>query len=191
MNRNLMRILSIVTAIIALSALSLSAQPHRGKDGKDGKCDWKERVRAEKIEFITASLELTAEEAAAFWPVYNAISEEREAKMASVHRKYFALKNAVYPRKRREMKEESVNVGEAVSANGADVRKLLDEYTKAMAAVGADETKWLQRYMQVLPAEKVAKLYVAEENFRRQQIGRLGGGHGGPGPAPGKPSSDN
>ncbi|MBO5581738.1 MAG: hypothetical protein J5948_04415, partial [Bacteroidales bacterium] len=39
------------------------------------------------------------------------------------------------------------------------------------------ETKYLNKLMKALPAEKVARYYVAEEKFRHQQIGRLGNGN--------------
>ena len=42
------------------------------------------------------------------------------------------------------------------------------------------------KYKAVLPVEKVAKLYVSEERFRRNHIRRLHGGEGRPG-QPGQP----
>lgn len=60
-------------AIITLGTLSLSAQ-----DKKENNYGWKEKVMSEKIGFITGRLQLTPEEAQAFWPVYNKINKQKE-----------------------------------------------------------------------------------------------------------------
>ena len=50
----------------------------------------------------------------------------------------------------------------------------------------AFEADAVKSYQKVLPVNKVAKLLVAEEKFRHQQIGKLGKGQGGP-QGPGRP----
>lgn len=195
-------------AIGLLLSVSSFAQPKHDNDNKGDKCNWKERMQAEKVGFITDALELTSEEAEAFWPVYNAITKERETKMSNIHKKYFALRHAVAPDRNKDGKDGKVGNGPdsktcnkseantkpgggkadtAKSGETKDINTLLKDYAAALAANGADEEKWLQRYLEVLPAEKVAKLYVAEEAFRRQQIGKLGGGPGREKPDGGKP----
>ena len=65
---------------------------------------------------------------------------------------------------------------------GKDAGALLDQYEAAKKNCDAVEIQALSRYKKVLPAEKVAKLLVAEEKFRHQQIGKLGKGEGRPHP---------
>ena len=51
--------------------------------------------------------------------------------------------------------------------------KLLDEYLNAQQKQRDIDSKAAGKYEKVLPIEKVAKVYLAEERFRRQQIHRL------------------
>ena len=56
-------------ALLALvMSVSAYAQPGAGHDG------WRERVRSQKIAFITSEVGLTPQEAEKFWPVYNPVS---------------------------------------------------------------------------------------------------------------------
>ena len=55
---------------------------------------------------------------------------------------------------------------------GSEINALLDKYTKAID--GQDvSAKYLKEYLKILPAEKVAKLFLGEEKFRQSQINRL------------------
>ena len=44
----------------------------------------------------------------------------------------------------------------------------------ALEATQSIDSKYVTQYERVLPVEKVAKLFIGEETFRRQQIQRLG-----------------
>ena len=63
---------------------------------------------------------------------------------------------------------------------------MLDDYLAAKQAVQDAGKQDAEKYRKFLPGKKVAKLYVAEEKFRRQSIRNLGGQkpfgapHGGP-----------
>jgi hypothetical protein len=59
--------------------------------------------------------------------------------------------------------------------DGNDAAQLLDNYVAAKDNCAKVDEQALQRYKKVLPIEKVAKLVLAEEKFRHQQIGKLGG----------------
>ena len=58
-----------------------------------------------------------------------------------------------------------------------EMEKLVKAYIDAKEKNEGIETKYLNKLLKVLPAEKVARYYVAEEKFRHQQIGRLGNGN--------------
>ena len=122
------KLISLLFAV-ALMSVAAFAQPHN----KKGADQWRERVRAEQVAFITSELNLTEAEAQAFWPVYNDIQS-----------------------KRREAFQASMNAFSELKAS----EKL--------------EAEAVTRYKKVLPVEKVAKLFLAEEKFRHQQINRLG-----------------
>ena len=163
----IMKSLKIFALALAASALlSVSgayAQPKKGEG-------WQEKIKAEKIVFITAELNLTPEEAQVFWPVYNQIAAEKSELQKKVKVTYAALLKA--------LKDEN--------SSEKDINKLLDEYLAAKEAVREAAKLDVVKYRKVLSGKKVAKLYVAEEKYRRQSIRNLGGEkpfgppHGGP-----------
>ena len=154
--------LAAVTILLSLSAIH--AQPkHKG--------NWHEKMMSEKIAFITMELQLTPEEAQTFWPVYNQVTQENREAHKAMAAAYRAMIKAL---------EDGV-------ASDKEINTLLDEYLAAKQAhkeAGMDD---VEKYRQVLPAKKVAKLYVAEENFRRQHIRNFKGGHKGSGDKAGHP----
>ena len=149
------KIIYIVTAsvLILTSAISAFAE-ERFQD------NWKEKIMSEKIAFLTMEMGITPEEAQVFWPVYNQVDKERDEAIRSVFRSYKAVEDAV-----------------AAGKGEKELNKLLDEYLAALKAQGEVEQKAHKEYAKVLPVEKLAKLYVAEEKFRRQHIRKLHGGN--------------
>ena len=149
------KIIYIVTAsvLILTSAISAFAE-ERFQD------NWKEKIMSEKIAFLTMEMGITPEEAQVFWPVYNQVDKERDEAIRSVFRSYKAVEDAV-----------------AAGKGEKELNKLLDEYLAALKAQGEVEQKAYKEYAKVLPMEKLAKLYVAEEKFRRQHIRKLHGGN--------------
>ena len=151
---------------LALVAGIARAQDKQEK--KEGR-DWRERVRAEQVAFITSELDLSESEAQAFWPVYNDIQKQRREAFRATGEAYMALQQGV---------------------DEKDADKLLDKYLAAKKAGEKIEADAVARYKKVLPVNKVAKLLLAEEKFRQNQIHRLGQGRGpgqGNRPGPGMP----
>ena len=73
----------IISILILLAVMTSAwAQPQRG-DKKHG--DWREKVRAEQVAFITNELNLTEAEAQAFWPVYNDVQNTRREAFKASH----------------------------------------------------------------------------------------------------------
>ena len=64
------KITKILVALAAMVCMGFSANASVADD-------WKEKMMAEKIAFLTLEVGLTPEEAQAFWPVYNQISKEK------------------------------------------------------------------------------------------------------------------
>ena len=160
--------------MLAASALVLSAfaQAPQQKPGKNAEFrkQQKERLQAEKIAYITSQLELTPEEAQVFWPVYNKAQAELKDANKAVGDKMKAVKTAI--------KE---------GADDAEVGKLLKEYTKARGEKKDVLAAYSDQFVKAVGPVKAAKLYIAEEGFRKQQIGRLGGQGGGQ--RPGRPEN--
>ena len=143
------KITTILVALAAMACLSFTSHASWGDD-------WKEKVMAEKIAFLTLEVGLTPEEAQAFWPVYNQVEKEKDEAMFNVIRTYKDMNKAI-----EEKKSEK------------EVAALLDKYLEAQKKVNEIENTIAAKYKAVLPVDKVAKLYVAEEKFRRLQIRKL------------------
>ncbi|MCM1502240.1 MAG: hypothetical protein NC115_06190 [Bacteroidales bacterium] len=123
---------------------------------QDRKENWREKMRSEKIAFLTNEMDLTPEEAQVFWPVYNTTCEDRDKVQRAVMEAYKALNEAI--KSNKPQKEIGVK---------------LDAYIRALDNQAGMAGRHVEEYRKVLPTEKVAKLYLAEEKFRREQIHRL------------------
>lgn len=160
------KIISILGALVLVSVVAFAQPQHKKGNHKDGD-QWREKVRAEQVAFLTNELNLTEAEAQSFWPVYNDVQNQRREAFKASGEAFKALQDGM---------------------EGNDVSKLLDKYLDAKKAGEKIDADAVARYKKVLPVEKVAKLMLAEEKFRHQQIGKLGqgGGNRPGGPRPGK-----
>lgn len=136
----------VVLALFSLTRTAVSAH-------QEG--DWQEKMKAERVAFLTTAMELTPAEAEKFWPVYNSMEAERRASFGKVMRAYKALSDGV-----------------AAGKTDKELEVLVNDYTTANKNSHSIEAKYTPQLMKVLSVSKVAKLFVAEEEFRRQQIGR-------------------
>lgn len=141
-----------MTAALLLTATGISAAGQK----QEGKEDWKEKMMSEKVAFLTMEIGLTVEEAQLFWPVYNQVQEEWDKAMCEVMKSYRAMCDAIQSKKSEK-----------------EVANLLEAYLDAQKKMREFDNGTSHRYKAVLPAGKVAKLYMAEEKFRRQHIRRL------------------
>lgn len=133
--------------------ISLMSPAQRREAQNNG---WWDRIKSEKIAFLTAEMDLTPSEAQVFWPVYNKADNERYKTQEAVLKAFHELEEAV-----RQGKSEK------------DLTNLVKAYAKASADAQSIESKYMNEYLKILPGFKVAKLCVGEEKFRQQQIFRL------------------
>lgn len=138
-----------IVAVLALFSLTRTAA-FAHQEG-----DWQEKMRAERVAFLTTAMELTPAEAEKFWPVYNSMEAERRASFGKVMRAYKALSDGV-----------------AAGKTDKELEVLVNDYTTANKNSHSIEAKYTPQLIKILSVSKVAKLFVAEEEFRRQQIGR-------------------
>lgn len=148
---------AIVIVLASLLALNVSSYARSGQEK-----DWQDKMKAERVAFLTSSMELTSAEAEKFWPIYNSMESERRASFGKMMRAYKALE-------------------EALKANKSDseITELLNAYLQANEDSRAIDAKYIPMFKKVLSEKKIAKMYIAEEQFRRQQIGRWNGGDRG------------
>lgn len=127
-----------------------------------------EKIQSEKIAFFTSEMDLSAEEAQAFWPIYN--KYWKESKIA--HKATIVALRAMMAKNEETLTEKEMD-------------KRISAYFKALQDEKNVITDYYPKFKQVLPIEKVAKLYIAEEKFRMKMIQSLGK-ESNPAPAPGK-----
>lgn len=144
--------LTLITATILMS-LGFNAMAQKKCSG-----EWKDKMMSEKIAFLTTEIGLTPEEAQVFWPVYNQIYQERENAMDQFISSFNNMRKAV-----------NDNMG------GKAIENAMNQYLSAQKKVQELDDSSHERYISVLPVEKVARLYLAEEKFRRQHIRKLKG----------------
>ena len=115
----------------------------------------RERLESLKVGFLTERLNLSAEEAKVFWPVYNKYQDELEQLRKS---------------RRENLMNAKLNFDEM---SDSEVEKTIDN--ELMYRQGELDVlkKYNPQFKKVLPVKKVAKLYKAEEDFKRKLIDML------------------
>ena len=146
--------------VFLLSSMAIIAQPP-GEDFHQKS----EKIKAMKVEFITAKLELTPAEAEKFWPVYNEFTD----KMQTIAKK---RRKKMQANKDKELSDKEVN--ELIEFNFDTEQKMLDlkrDYDK--------------KFKSILPVQKVGKLYQAEMQFKHELLRKMRGNGQGRGNGPG------
>lgn len=133
----------IVVVIVLLLQSNSKAQERR------------EKLEAMKVAFITEQLNLTVIEAQAFWPVYN----EYQQKKKDLHKDR--------EQGRKDFKENFSTLTEV------EAEKMVDEDI-VFRQKELDLLKTLHlKLKQILPAKKIALLYKAELDFKKQMLEKL------------------
>lgn len=122
------------------------------------RCDeeWKKKIQTEKIAFLTVEMDISPEEAQVFWPIYNAMEKEKDQAFKAVMETFNALKEASDKGK-----------------TGKELSDCMNAYFDARDRLNKVEQKAIEEFRKVLSDEKIAKLCIAEEKFRRQHIRKL------------------
>lgn len=156
------KILTLIAALaFAFAAVAQNApQGPQNRPAKPGHKEMQERLQAEKIAFLTAELSLTPEEAQVFWPVYNKAQEDIRTGNAALRESQKALRDALQEGK-----------------DAKEIEPLLNAYLKARKDKPDVMAQRAPDFKKVIGPVKTAKLYLAEEKFRQQQIHRLSGHH--------------
>ena len=133
-----MKLKTISTFILGLIFISSFAQ---------NKPMQKEKITKLKA-IITERLELTPDEATAFWPVYKQRRTEKHEKIKTLRKKG-----------KKKIKEMSNDEVLNVLNNMMKIREINLEVDK----------KYHQKFLEILPPKKVAKLYFLEKRFKQHK----------------------
>lgn len=107
----------------------------------------KEKIKVEKIGYITSELELTEAEAIKFWPIYNQYEDSKEGN-------------------REKMKSMIDDYEGNASTN-------LDNYLKFKEEEFLIEKTYIEKFKKVLPTAKVLKLITSEKRFKEELVSRV------------------
>ena len=142
----------IINILILLLVVSVCVQAQGRKGGMPGMV---ERMKVEKISFIATQLELTPAEAQVFWPVYNEFDRKRMLLEMSKRELDLKVNNKLGAYSESELKKMNAEFIQTF----LDEARLMKEYNT--------------RFLEVLPVEKVIRLYQAERKFRSKMLQEL------------------
>ncbi len=115
----------------------------------------KEKVEAMKIAYITNKLELTPAEAQQFWPVFN----EYENKIQAIRQS-----------RRKDSKDGVENFDQL---SDKEVESLIDSEVSFRQKELDVLKEYHSKFKTVLPIRKLAKLYRAQEDFKRELLKKI------------------
>lgn len=127
------------------------AQPPENRDNKEKR----EKIQAQKIAFISTQLDLTAEEAQKFWPVYN---------------KYEAEIEVVRKERRTYMRE--LKIDEA-TLSGERAYELMEKIFVTEKKESDIRLNYLKQFSLILGKKKASLVFIAEEKFKHELLEQL------------------
>ncbi|MFD1064215.1 sensor of ECF-type sigma factor [Winogradskyella litorisediminis] len=138
----------IITITLLFIGLISFAQPQRNGQMRD-------KIKAQKVAFITEKLELTTDEAEKFWPIYNAFEEST-----------YRIKREFFIPIRKQMRKNA-------DISDAQANSFLDEVIKGENQIHRAKQKLLIDLKTAIPARKIIKLKGVEDEFNRELLQKL------------------
>jgi len=135
--------------------LSLFAHSFSAQSNKETKGTIREKIKAQRAAFITDRLNLSAEEATKFWPVYNQFSKELEE-----------------VKKQQNELRKSTNDKLAVMSDKEIDKALEDELSAQQKSIDL-QRKYIVELKKTIPSRKIAMLYKAERDFKITLLKRM------------------
>ncbi|MES2797273.1 MAG: Spy/CpxP family protein refolding chaperone [Bacteroidota bacterium] len=145
--KNLQKLAAIV--LVGLS-LNLKAQKVAPKDGDRNP---NQKIEAARIGMITNRLDLTSEQATAFWPVYN----EFEAKKTEV---------------KKDLRKHLSESRSLASNDEKIMTELKEMITLRQKDVDLDK-EYLSKFLKVINPRQVSELFRTEQMFKQMLLKRL------------------
>jgi ADP-dependent phosphofructokinase/glucokinase len=133
-----------IALFLTACAAALSAQ--RGVQKEDRA----NRIKAYRVAVFTEILSLTPEEAEGFWPIFNAYQQQRD-----------------------DLQKQLKPSSQVESMSDAEVEDYIKKHFELRQRELEMEKDLVQRLRKVLPVRKIAKIPVAEREFREGLIQKL------------------
>lgn len=120
----------------------------------------REKIKALKVAFISERLALTETEAQKFWPIYNAYESKKDSQ-------------------RRTGYNKQQQISEDMSE--ASAKAILNELIALEKERQDTRINYIQDLLKVMPAKKIIKLRIAEDEFNVKMLQEYKKRHGEPG----------
>jgi len=114
----------------------------------------KEQLKSLKVAYITDELALTSDEAAKFWPIYNAYDDKQKELRQEKLRSYL----------------DRLDGGEIDKMNDKEATVFLNQMENTEDELYQLRKKFIANLKSVLPPIKIIKLKKAEEGFNRKLL---------------------
>ena len=137
--------------LIILLGIGLTA----GAQPPPGEGDWmgrSERVRAQRVAYLTQRLQLTPAESQEFWPVFTE-----------------------YENARRELSQQLRPPASEDAMTDKEAEDFLDRQLKVEGQMLELKRKYMTRFRKILPARKIVRLPRADREFKRELLQRIRG----------------
>ena len=130
----------LIALIFSVFALTTFAQ--QGNDQK---------IKAWRVATITDKLNLTPDESAAFWPVYN----ERESKIQTLRKSLNAEKRGI------------------ANKSDEEIEAFILKQLQTQKEIVDINIEYFHKMKDIIPMRKIAKLQVAEKEFQKMLLERM------------------
>ena len=118
----------------------------------DDKKDRIERLKSQKVAFITKHIDLNSSEAQEFWPVYNEFSDKMDEL-------------------RHKTKENIISLHKSIdSLSEAEKEAAVDKHIEFELQEAKLEKEYHEKFKEILSIDKVIKLYEAEHEFKKKML---------------------
>jgi len=142
----------LIAIIICMSCLRFSAFAQQSDDKRK---EGFEKMKADRMEFVSKTMNLTDDEKKAFWP----LCDEYQMKK-------FELNKPLREEIRNIMKAKEQNQ----TVSDADYKKVIDLSIQTKIKENQLEQEYMEKFLKVIPAEKVFLYQRAEQQFGKNMM---------------------
>ncbi|MCT4623867.1 MAG: hypothetical protein N4A46_09620 [Schleiferiaceae bacterium] len=152
-----------LTIALFIGTILMAQPPHHSMEEMKEK---KEKMEAMRVAFITEELDLTADEAQKFWPVFN----ERNKKVEALRKEMMEF---VF-----NMRKEEKTIDDL---SDAELKKMMQKRFDNEKKIAEINEQYHAKIVDTIGLKKTAKLYMSEMRFQRKLIEHSRGRKGEPG----------
>ncbi|MGI6478175.1 MAG: hypothetical protein ACOX0M_01890 [Salinivirgaceae bacterium] len=147
-----------ISIIVLLFAMSCADNKQADEPENDISCPQRQErekfIEAERVAFLTHELELSADEAKVFWPVFDSYTTQRNTLWKTQRQLYFKTRS-------------DSTLSKELALETLDSLFIIQEQMLQ------NDKELMRNLLEILPAEKVLKLFHAERRFKRHLLKQI------------------